>query len=163
MTGRPPRPDAGLTAAELRAWRGVIETTALLRYRLDKLLMADSGLSGSDYPILVALYESEQPQLRSSELADRIGWERSRLSHQLLRMERRGLLCRAGDQSDSRGSNVSLTELGTQTFLRATVAHSDAVRAHFVDALTDRQLIELGDIMAALADHLDTSTPDASH
>jgi DNA-binding MarR family transcriptional regulator len=146
---------AGLTDSELRAWRAVIETTALLRHRLDTLLMADSGLSGSDYPILVALHESQHRQLRASELASRIGWERSRLSHQLGRMERRDLLRRTTDPHDNRGSNVRLTEHGERTYLRATVAHSDAVRANFVDALTDPQLHQLDDIMHTLARHLE--------
>lgn len=154
MTGASGKPGDGLSAAELRAWRGVIETTAQLRYQLDKQLLADSGLSGSDYPILVALHECESHKLRPSDLAERIGWERSRLSHQLNRMERRGLLRRTSEKSDSRGSNVSLTAEGRRIFLGATVAHWDAVRKHFVDGLTDRQLRQLGDIMEAIARHL---------
>ena len=154
MSGPPKTPQVGLSATELRAWRGVIETTALLRHRLDSLLLAESGLSGSDYPILVELHEADRGELRPSELADRIAWERSRLSHQLGRMEKRGLLVRTINEGDNRGSNVSLTPLGRKTFLNATTGHADAVRTHFVDALTDRQLSQLGDIMHALAQHL---------
>ena len=155
MTGRPPRPDAGLTAAELRAWRGVIETTALLRYRLDKLLMADSGLSGSDYPILVALYESEQPQLRSSELADRIGWERSRLSHHLGRMESRGLVRRERCADDSRGSEILMTPAGAERFRRASAPHLRAVQELFVDAFSPDLLDRVDEITRSLRRHLD--------
>lgn len=147
----------GLTPSELRAWRALIETTGRLRHRLDALLLADSGLSGSDYPILLALHEADTPRLRASQLADRIGWERSRLSHQLRRMERRGLLKRTVDEDDSRGANVSLTRAGERAFLGATVAHSDAVRTHFVAALSDRQLRQLIEIMDTLAAHLETS------
>jgi DNA-binding MarR family transcriptional regulator len=143
-----------LNATELRAWRGLIETSALLRHRLDQLLLADSGLSGSDYPILLALHEAGAPTLRSSDLAERIGWERSRLSHHLGRMERRGLIARARHQADNRGADISLTPHGRETFLGATVAHSAAVRSHFADVLTDRQLRSLGDIMDSLAQHL---------
>jgi DNA-binding MarR family transcriptional regulator len=147
-----------LTAEELRAWRGLVETSARLRHRLDRLLLADSGLSGSDYPVLVSLHEAGVP-LRSSELADRIGWERSRLSHHLARMERRGLVGRTPHAGDQRGSEVSLTPAGRSTFLAATAGHSAAVRAHFADVLTPEQLTSLAQIMETLQHHLDTTAP----
>ena len=151
-------PEAGtLSAIELRAWRGLIETSAVLRHRLDRLLLADSGLSGSDYPILVNLHESGDRTVRSSELAESIGWERSRLSHQLGRMERRGLIERRQNKADSRGSEVYLTPHGRSTYLGATKAHSQAVRAHFADVLRTDQIEALGEIMETLARHLDAT------
>jgi DNA-binding MarR family transcriptional regulator len=148
-------PDGGRLGPEaLRAWRGLIETSALLRHRLDQLLLADSGLSGSDYPILVTLHEADTPTLRSSELASRIGWERSRLSHQLGRMQRRGVIDRTPHHEDSRGWEVGLTDSGRATYLRATSAHSRAVRANFADLLSAEQLSQLGDIMHVIERHL---------
>lgn len=151
--------DGRLDPVELHAWRGLIETTALLRRRCDRLLMADSGLSGSDYPVLVALHERGDRTVRSTELADLIGWEQSRLSHHLARMERRGLIHRRPHPADSRGAEVHLTDQGRSIFLGATRAHSQAVRTHFADVLSERQLAELGEIMDALRQYLDT-TPD---
>src|SRR5690349_17856311 len=98
--------DGELNPLELRAWRDLIETTALLRYRSDRQLMADSGLSGSDYPVLVTLHERGDRPVRSTELATLIGWEQSRLSHHLARMERRGLIRRQTHGADNRGSEV---------------------------------------------------------
>jgi DNA-binding MarR family transcriptional regulator len=118
------------------------------------LLRVDSGLSGSDYPILVTLHEVDTPTLRVSELAERIGWESSRLSHQLARMERRGLVRRTPHPSDRRGWEVGLTDQGRATYLSATTSHSAAVRTHFADVLTDQQLEQLGEIMQALDRHL---------
>lgn len=142
---------------ELRAWRGLIETSAVLRHRLDRLLLADSGLSGSDYPVLVTLHESGERTVRSSELAESIGWERSRLSHQLGRMERRGLIERRRHQADSRGSEVYLTPRGRVAYLGATTAHSQAVRTHFADVLRSDQIAALGEIMETLAHHLEAT------
>ena len=159
MNAAADRPAGKLTAGELQAWRGLIETSALLRHRLDQLLIADSGLSGSDYPVLVTLHESDGPSLRSSDLAELTGWERSRMSHQLGRMERRGLLRRTPHQGDSRGAEVSLTAEGRSTFLRATSAHSRAVRTHFADVLSTAQLEQLSEIIGALARHLDDTRP----
>jgi DNA-binding MarR family transcriptional regulator len=150
--------DGRLNPLELRAWRGLIETTALLRYRSDRQLMADCGLSGSDYPVLVTLHERGDEPVRSTELAELIGWEQSRLSHHLARMERRGLIRRRPHRSDSRGSEVHLTETGRATFLAAAKAHSRAVRVLFADALSPAQLAAVAEAMETLRDHLTEPT-----
>jgi DNA-binding MarR family transcriptional regulator len=151
--------DAGrLDPLELRAWRGLIEITPLLRRRLDQLLTADSGLSGSDYPVLVALHERADRAVRSTELADLIGWEQSRLSHHLARMERRGLIRRSRPEADSRVAEVHLTEEGRARYLSAATGHSRAVRTYFADVLTAPQLEALAEAMEAIKHRLD-STP----
>nr|WP_232531535.1 MarR family winged helix-turn-helix transcriptional regulator [Microlunatus antarcticus] len=142
---------------ELRAWRGLIETTALLRRRSDQLLQADSGLSGSDYPVLVTLHEVGDEVVRSTELAERIGWEQSRLSHHLARMERRGLVERRRHAADNRGSEVFITDEGRAVFLAAARGHSRTVRTDFADVLSRPQLEALADAMETLAKHLTTS------
>ncbi|MET3429972.1 DNA-binding MarR family transcriptional regulator [Actinoplanes tereljensis] len=148
-----------LSAAELRAWRALIEITPLLRRHLDRLLQADSGLSGTDYPVLVVLHERGSEAVRSTELADLIGWEQSRLSHHLSRMEKRGLIRRSRHSSDSRGAEVALTESGRAMFLAAARGHSRAVRTHFADVLTTAQLGSLAEIMETLKRHLDDEPP----
>ena len=93
-------------------------------------------------------------RLRSSELAATIDWERSRLSHHLARMERRGLIRRDDCATDSRGAEVSLTDDGAAMFRAATAPHMRAVKKHFADALTPEQFEALADILQALQDHL---------
>ena len=155
------REAGALDVVELRAWRALIETTARLRHTSDRLLLADSGLSGSDYPVLVTLYESGGDRtIRSTELADRIGWEQSRLSHHLARMEKRGLISRRTHQADNRGSEVHLTDQGSAVYLSATTAHSRTVRTHFADVLSRQQLEALTEVMDALAQHLDSLGTD---
>lgn len=149
----------GLDPRELRAWRGLIETTALLVRRSDQVLLADSGLSGSDYPVLVTLHELGDETIRMAELAERIGWEQSRLSHHLARMERRGLVRRRPHAVDRRGFEVSLTADGREAFLAAVPAHSGFVRQHFADVLSVPQLDALADVMDTLARHLASTAP----
>jgi DNA-binding MarR family transcriptional regulator len=146
-----------LDPVELRAWRGLIETTPLLQRRLDQMLTADSGLTGSDYPVLVALHERGDRTVRSTELADLVGWEQSRLSHHLARMERRGLIRRCRHEADSRVAEVHLTEQGRALFLNAARGHSQAVRTHFADVLTVPQLEMLAEIMDTIKRHLDST------
>lgn len=142
-----------MTSRELAIWRSLIETTAELARILGAQLQ-ESGVSPADYQVLLALSEADGRQLRSSELAAAIGWERSRLSHHLGRMERRGLIRRSECPTDSRGAEVSLTEGGAAAFRRVSVPHLRAIKKHFADALTPAQFEALADIMQALENHL---------
>ncbi|MEV4812182.1 MarR family winged helix-turn-helix transcriptional regulator [Micromonospora avicenniae] len=144
------------TAEELRIWRDFIETTDVLRSRIASRLQSESALSPGDYAVLLALTEAPEQQMRSSELAAHIGWERSRLSHHLGRMERRGLIRRQECATDPRGAEVHLTAAGAEAFRGSTVPHLRAIRELFVDALTPEQLLAAGEIAAAMRAHLDT-------
>ncbi|QGN49686.1 MarR family winged helix-turn-helix transcriptional regulator [Micromonospora sp. WMMD558] len=143
------------TAEELRIWREFIETTEALRSRIASRLQVQSSLSPGDYAVLLALTEAQDQQKRSSELAAHIGWERSRLSHHLGRMERRGLIRRQECATEPRGAEVHLTPTGAEAFRGSTVPHLRAIRELFVDALTPDQLRAAGEIAAALRVHLD--------
>jgi DNA-binding MarR family transcriptional regulator len=145
------------TREQLRVWREFLETTEVLRAALATRLQAECGLSPGDYAVLLALEEAEGHRLRSSELAAHIGWERSRLSHHLGRMERRGLIRREECTTDNRGAEAVLEPAGAEAFHAATVPHLRAVRELFVDALTPAQLDAAGDIAAALRRHQSSS------
>jgi DNA-binding MarR family transcriptional regulator len=147
------------TQEELRTWREFIETTESLRTVLAARLQSDTGLSTGDYGVLLALSEADGARLRSSELAEVIGWERSRLSHHLGRMERRGLIRREECATDSRGAEVVLEPGGSDAFRAATYPHLRAVRELFVDALTPDQLAAAGEIATALREHLGVPGP----
>lgn len=143
------------TTDELRIWRDFIETTAALGARLESRLQGDSGLSTGDFAVLLALSEARGQAMRSSELASQISWERSRLSHHLGRMERRGLIRRQECATVPRGAEVLLTTAGAEAFGKATFPHLRAIRELFVDALTPDQIVAAGAIAAALRTHLD--------
>src|SRR4051794_35130691 len=108
-----------LTHDELVVWRSLIDTTAELR-RLLGAQLQELGVSSAEYAVLLALTEAPRGGLRSSELADAMDWERSRLSHQLGRMERRGLLRREDCPGDNRGAIVVITDDGTSALRRAS-------------------------------------------
>lgn len=142
-----------MTSRELAVWRSLLDTTTLLR-RVLSAEMQESALSPADYQVLLALREAAGTRLRSSELAAACDWERSRLSHHLNRMERRGLIRRDNCASDSRGAEISLTEHGANMFQRATAPHLRAIKLYFADALTPEQFEALGEILQALHSHL---------
>jgi DNA-binding MarR family transcriptional regulator len=146
-----------LTQEELRIWRDFIETAEALRAELTSRLQVEAGLSPGDYAVMLALSEAPGRRLRSSDLAATIGWERSRLSHHLGRMERRGLIRRDECVTDSRGAEAVLEPAGAEAFRRASIPHLRDVRELFVDALSSTQLIAAGEVAKALRERLDSS------
>ncbi|MFK4805070.1 MarR family winged helix-turn-helix transcriptional regulator [Microbacterium sp. ZW CA_36] len=142
------------TADQLRSWRVFIETAEQVRRTMESRLQDESGLSTGDYGVLLALSEAPNRRIRSSALAEQVGWERSRLSHHLGRMEKRGLIGREECATDSRGADVVLTQDGAVTFRRASAPHLRAIQETFVDALTPAQLSAMEDAALALRSHL---------
>jgi DNA-binding MarR family transcriptional regulator len=143
------------TAENLAAWRSFIETSERLRSAIGSRLQTDSGLSNGDYAVLLSLTEAPDNRVRSSELAANVGWERSRLSHHLGRMEQRGLIRREECLTDNRGAEACLTPTGADLFRRASAPHLHAIQELFVNALTNEQLRVVAEIGAALTAHLD--------
>ena len=142
-----------MTSGELATWRALVETTAELRRILGAELQ-ETSLSPADYQVLLALTEAHGKRMRSSELARTIDWERSRLSHHLGRMERRGLIRRDDCATDSRGAEVSATAEGVRVFRRATVPHMRSIKRHFADALTPEEFGALAGVIRSLQTHL---------
>ncbi|MBT2522506.1 MarR family winged helix-turn-helix transcriptional regulator [Arthrobacter sp. ISL-28] len=139
---------------ELAVWREYVETAEAIRQALASGLQSASNVSPGDYAVLLALSEAEEHRLRSSVLAEGIGWERSRLSHHLGRMENRGLIRRHRSGNDSRGAEVELTDEGTRTFRSSSASHLRLVRRLFVDALSHEDLQAAGRVATNLRRHL---------
>lgn len=142
------------SSTELALWRAHVETFDVVRARLEARLQRDAQLSSGDYKVLLALSEAPGHSLRPSDLAALIEWERSRLSGQLGRMEKRGLLRREPCLDDARGSLVVLTPEGARAFHGSTSDHLQAIKEIFVDALTPEQLAALGAATEAVRRHL---------
>ena len=143
-----------MDARQLRVWRDFVETGDQLRSLLASRLQSESDLSSADYSVLLALSEAQGKRMRSSELADHVGWERSRLSHHLGRMEARGLVGREKCLTDNRGSEIVLTGPGASQFRRASAPHLRAVQELFLEALDDELLAKVDDVTRALRAHL---------
>src|SRR6185437_603240 len=137
------RPDAAfrtLTADQQRAWLAYMRVQLRLTYEMNRQLQADSGLSLSDYDVLNALRYAPGGRMRITALAARIGWERSRLSHHVRRLENRGLVESRPAPSDRRATEVTLTDQGWDEITRASIGHIDLVRRLFFDGLPDELL-----------------------
>ena len=143
-----------LTAEEQRAWRGLLRMTSQLNARMNRQLLQDYGISLADYEVLVALSEAPAGRLRVFEVADTLSWEQSRGSHQLARMQRRGLITREDCASDARGAFAVLTEAGRAAIEQAAPAHVETVRQLVFDGLTQDQLTTLTEVTSRVLDRL---------
>jgi DNA-binding MarR family transcriptional regulator len=139
---------------EDRAWRGYRRMRALLDLQVNRDLVHGSGLSEPDYDVLSNLSETEGHRWRLSDLAARMLWSKSRLSHHITRMQQRGLVTREDCPADARGAFVVLTEEGLRTIQAAAPGHVASVRQHLIDLLSEEQISVLGDIAETVLAHL---------
>jgi DNA-binding MarR family transcriptional regulator len=149
-----------LTEDEQRAWRGLLRMTAQLNARMNRQLQDDYGISLADYDVLVLLSEIPQGRLLVFEVADALAWEQSRVSHQLGRMQRRGLVAREECPTDARGALVVLTEAGRAAIERAAPAHVEMVRQLVFDGLSRDELTALTAVSARVLDRLQRADDD---
>jgi DNA-binding MarR family transcriptional regulator len=141
-----------LSDAELHAWMTFFQMQEVLRGRIEQQLQGCSGLSIADYSVLAVLSGAPGGRLRAFHLGATMGWEKSRLHHQLTRMAKRGLIERQA--GDGRATYVALTPKGRETLTVAAPRHSGHVRELFIDCLTPQQVGQLADISATVLANL---------
>jgi DNA-binding MarR family transcriptional regulator len=150
-----------LSAREQAAWRSYLDMTAKLTARLNREMQQQSGISIADYSVLVQLSEHVDARMRVLELARALGWEKSRLSHQLTRMQQRGLIARSNCNEDRRGAWIVLTEKGRDTIVAAAPRHAESVRRYMFGELETEQVDALDQISRTVADVLDAACASA--
>ncbi|WP_439681129.1 MarR family winged helix-turn-helix transcriptional regulator [Embleya sp. MST-111070] len=143
-----------LDEREAEIWKTYRDLRRELQSAMERQLDRDSGLSGADYAVLAPLTESVEGVLRSRELGAVLGWERSRVSHQISRMEKRGLVAREPCVDDARGSMVRVTAEGRAAIEAAAPEHVETVRRYFFDPLTRDEVETLGALLARMLDAL---------
>lgn len=141
-----------LTEDQQRIWRNYLALSSRLQAAMNRQLQARCGLSLADYEVLVVL--SERGPVRVLELAAALGWEQSRLSHQLTRMRGRGLLERQGSEHDRRGATVEITDAGSEALRTAAPDHVALVRSVLFDGMTATQLHAFDAVLTTALDRL---------
>ena len=142
-----------LTAEEQRLWRAHLEVGRLLAHQMERGLQP-FGLAINDYTILVELSEAPDHRMRMTDLAMATLQSKSRLSHQITRMEAAGLVTREGCPGDRRGLYAVLTEHGWETMRQVAPHHVRNVREHFIDRLEPAQISSMYESLAPIAEHL---------
>jgi DNA-binding MarR family transcriptional regulator len=143
-----------LSASEQRIWRRYLAVTSLLDERLDRNLRRVAGLTLVEYALLAHLSEVPERRMRMSELAETILLSKSRLSHQVTRLEKDGLVRRQTCGEDRRGAWAVLTDKGYDAVRAAAPGHVDDVRGHLFDRLTEEQVEQFDEILGRIEEGL---------
>jgi DNA-binding MarR family transcriptional regulator len=146
-----------LSPDEDRAWRAFVFAQRQLVAHLNRGLEA-SGLSGADYAVLVALSAIDGDRMSARELCTTLDWEKSRLSHQLRRMQQDGLISRELNPDDARSTMVRLLPAGRAAIERAAPRHVQDVRRNFINVFTPAELDTIATLNERIMRHL--ATPD---
>ncbi len=147
---------------EQRAWRAYLLSSQLLDQALDRQLQRDAGMPHAYYAVLVALSEAPDRALRMSDLARRLRYSQSRLTHAVTSMERSGWVQRHVCPTDRRGQTATLTDGGMQALTDAAPGHVSEVRANVFDRLSTTQVRQLRRICETLADGLDPTAEEGT-
>jgi DNA-binding MarR family transcriptional regulator len=146
---------SSVSQQEWDMWRAFHAMRRQLDLALDRRLQQDAHISGQDYEILLALFEAPANQLRARDLGELLGWEKSRLSHQVTRMAARGLVERTECATDARGTWIGITAEGRRTTLGAMRDHALTIRKLFFDVLSDDEQSTLRDVAVRVLDAID--------
>jgi DNA-binding MarR family transcriptional regulator len=143
-----------LNQGEMRAWRAYVIASELLRKQLNRELQERHGLALADYEVLVRLSECDGGRMRMAQLAGEVASSKSRLSHQIARMESAGLVRRVECGDDARGVFAEITEAGRVRLGETAPTHVAGVRAHLVDLLSAADQTALAEIFERVLGHL---------
>ena len=144
-----------LNAREDRAWRAFIHAHQRIEVHLNRRLQ-ESGLSGADYEVLAVLSALDGDRMPAHALCIALGWEKSRLSHQVRRMQKDGLVSREPNPSDARSTMVCLLPAGLAAIEKAAPRHVEDVRRNFIDLFTPAELDMLAALNERVLHHLAT-------
>ncbi|RIX30394.1 MarR family winged helix-turn-helix transcriptional regulator [Amnibacterium setariae] len=148
-----------LTSGEASTWRLIQRLSDLATGVVELQIRSAADLSSAEFEVLRCLVDAPDRQLRQNELAALLGWDKSRLSHQLTRMQHRELIDR---QKSGRVHAVAVTRTGVQKFELADNAHVAAVRSLLREHLSvaEREALERTAAQAvAAADAEEDATP----
>ena len=106
--------------------------------RVGRDIAKATGLSGPEFGVLSRLAALGKGEMRQQALSEMMGWDKSRLSHQLTRMQQRRLIQRR--PTDGKGVLVVLTERGRAALDAARPIHADSVRRNLLSRLSSEQI-----------------------
>lgn len=127
-----------LSPRELRVWHAFLLMGEDVLGRVGRDIAQATGLSGPEFGVLSRLAALGKGEMRQQALAGVMAWDKSRLSHQLTRMQERALIERR--HTDRKTVLVVLTKLGREKLDAARPIHADSVRRNLLSRLTQEQI-----------------------
>ncbi|MFD8707716.1 MarR family winged helix-turn-helix transcriptional regulator [Kitasatospora sp. NPDC059648] len=128
-----------LEPREWEFWDVWMRAQRLLARELERGLQRDCDISKAEFSVLVTLWQAADREWRVGELSESLDWDKSRVSHQLTRMEKRGFVERTRYGADGRRAGIGLTAEGRRIAQSAIRVHGGNIRHHVLDSLTPEQ------------------------
>src|SRR4051812_42062041 len=128
-----------LEPEEWEFWDTWMRAQRLLTRELEHGLQRDCDISKAEFSVLVTLWRAGGSELRVGELSESLDWDKSRVAHQLTRMEKRGFVKRTQYGADGRRAGIGLTAQGRRVAQSAILVHGNNIRRHVLDSLTPEQ------------------------
>ncbi len=125
-------------------WDRWMRAQRLLAQEIDRRLQSEFGISKPEFSVLMTLLRAPGREMRVADVAESLGWDKSRVSHQLTRMERRGLVVSSESGASGRRTGIGLTARGLQVVESAIRGHARNVRQCFFDLLSPEQAAAIG-------------------
>ncbi|HWD07090.1 MAG TPA: MarR family transcriptional regulator [Amycolatopsis sp.] len=142
---------APLSEEEQAVWRPLTRVITVLPRVLEDQFAHDTGISMTDYTVLVSLSEADGERLRLTDLAKATALSLSRISRVVDSLVKRGLLRKVKCANDGRAANAELTAAGRAKLRTAYPGHLARVRSHLFDHLSPEEVRSAGPILGRLA------------
>jgi DNA-binding MarR family transcriptional regulator len=139
-----------LSPRELRIWHAFMSMGEDVLERVGSDISVATGLSGPEFGVLSRLAAYGKGEMRQQDLATVMGWEKSRLSHQLSRMQKRKLIERRA--GDGRATLIVLTRTGREKLEGALPVRAESVRRNLLSRLSAEQIETLIRVSNLLGD-----------
>jgi DNA-binding MarR family transcriptional regulator len=144
-----------LSAQEERFWRALMRVLVALPRSLDADLLRATGLTITEYIVLMSLSEAENQELRMTDLAAAAALSASRISRVVDTLQNRGQVVKRRHEADGRGNVAALTAEGLRRLQAAYPVHLESVRERVMDRLDARSMTALARQFEAVAERLD--------
>lgn len=142
---------APLNTHEARLWRALQRVLVALPRVLEEDLLQQTGLSLTEYSVLMNLSEAERRQLRMTDLAQATALSASRISRVVATLHDRGLVLRQRCDGDGRGYIACLTAEGLARLEGAYPTHLISARHRVIDQIAPALTGPLGDLLTTVA------------
>jgi DNA-binding MarR family transcriptional regulator len=152
-----------LEPEEWEFWDIWMRAQRLLARELERGLQRECGISKAEFSVLVTLRGAPGREMGVGELTESLAWEKSRVSHQLTRMENRGFVERTRSGVSGRRTRIGLTAQGRRVAQRAILGHAGNIRRYFLDPLTPEQAAAIRTWSEKTVDHIERHSGDGSN
>jgi DNA-binding MarR family transcriptional regulator len=130
----------------------LIGAHAALTRELSAELVAEHGMTLSEYEVLLLLSHAPERAMRRVDLAQEVRLSPSGVTRMLDRLERAGLVEKGACASDARVTYAVLTDAGADRLAASSSGHLASVERLLGEHFDEAELSSLGDLLSRLSD-----------